>query len=51
VAGPIILVIALLIFPAIVAMSGALGAAILGHFLKKTADDSHAGSELVDLNR
>ena len=45
------MIVALLVFPAVVAMSGALGAAILGFFLKKTADDAHEGSELIEFNR
>jgi ABC-type Na+ efflux pump permease subunit len=45
------MIVALLVFPAVVAMSGALGAAILGYFLKKTADDKHEGSELIEFNR
>jgi hypothetical protein len=49
--GSLIIIVALIVFPAIVAMSGALGAAILGVFLKKTADDAHEGSELIEYNR
>jgi len=48
--GAVLLVVLLLLFPIVVAMSGAVAAAILGHFLVREAEDRNAGSELVDLN-
>ena len=49
--GAIALVIALVIvLPVLVLVSGAVAAAILGHFLVREAEERHAGSELVDLN-
>lgn len=49
-AGGIIMVLILLLFPVVVLMSGAVGAALIGHLLKKDADRRHVGSELVELN-
>ena len=48
--GAIILVVALLLIPVMVLMSGGIAAAILGFFLKTDADARHEGSELIDLN-
>jgi hypothetical protein len=49
--GAAIIVIVLLLLPVVVLMSGAVGAAVLGTFLTKDAEDRHEGSELIDLNR
>ena len=49
-AGAIVLVVILLVFPVAVILSGAGAAAILGHFLKDDAAKRNAGSELLDLN-
>jgi hypothetical protein len=49
--GAIGIVIALLVFPIVFCLSGALGAAILGGVLKKQVDANHEGSELLDLNK
>lgn len=49
-AGGIVIAVILVLFPVIVAMSGAVAAAILGAALKTDADRSHAGSELLDVN-
>jgi len=43
--------IVLLVFPVIVAMSGVIAAAVLGWSLKDNAEQVHAGSELIELNR
>ncbi|MEK7296192.1 MAG: hypothetical protein AAB018_06620 [Actinomycetota bacterium] len=48
--GGVVLVIALLWFPIVVAMSTAVVAAIIGHFLCRDAEIRHQGSELVELN-
>ena len=49
--GAAIIVIVLVIaIPVVVLMSGGMGAAIIGHFLRADADKDHEGSELVDLN-
>jgi len=50
VTGAIVLVVVLLLFPVVAALSGALAAAILGHFLVRDAEERHAGSELLELN-
>jgi hypothetical protein len=49
--GGIIIVIVLLLFPVVVAMSGVIAAAVLGWSLKDDAEQTHAGSELIELNR
>lgn len=46
----IIVVVLLVVLPVSVLMSGGLGAAIIGHFLRDDVDASHEGSELIDLN-
>ena len=49
--GAVLIVLALLVLPIFVTLSGAVAAAGLGFFLKKDAEERHAGSELIDLNR
>jgi hypothetical protein len=49
--GAIVLVVLLVLFPVVVAMSGAVAAAVLGTFLVRDGEQRHAGSELVELNR
>jgi hypothetical protein len=49
-AGPILIVVALLAFPVVVGLSTAALAGVLGHFLWKDAEDRHEGSELLDTN-
>jgi hypothetical protein len=49
-AGAVAIVIVLLLIPVAVLMSGAVAAAVLGHFLWRDADVRHEGSELVELN-
>ena len=43
-------VILVIVIPVSVMMSGGIGAAIIGHFVRDDADKRHAGSELIDLN-
>jgi len=50
VAGAIIIVVVLLIFPIIVGLSTAGIAALLGHLLYRDADQRHVKSELRELN-
>ena len=50
VGGGVVLVIALLGFPIVVAMSTAAIAAIIGRLLCRDAEIRHQGSELVELN-
>ncbi len=50
VAGAIVIVVVLFLFPVMVLMSGAAGAALLGFLVKKSVDSRHAGSELIELN-
>ena len=49
-AGALIIIAVLLIFPSLILMSGGLGAAVLGHFLQRDGEVRHAGSELLDLD-
>ena len=49
--GAAIIVFVLIVFiPVSVLMSGSLGAATIGFFLRNEADATHEGSELIDLN-
>ena len=47
----VMVVIIVVVVPMAVLMAGAVGSAVLGWFLKDDADERHAGSELVELNR
>jgi hypothetical protein len=49
--GAIIIVVALLLIPVMVLMTGGIAAALLGFFLKSDAEARHEGSELIELNR
>jgi len=49
-AGAVVLVIVLLLFPVIVGLGSTLLAATLGHLLWKDGEARHEGSELLDLN-
>lgn len=52
VAGAIILAVVLVVvFPVAFCMTGAVAAGILGWAAKDDAEQRHAGSELVELNR
>jgi hypothetical protein len=49
--GAILLAFVILIaLPVGLLMTGAVASAILGWFLREDAEESHAGSELIDLN-
>jgi len=51
-AGAIALAVLLVVvFPIVVALSGAGIAGILGFFLKKEGEAANEGSELIELNR
>jgi hypothetical protein len=49
--GAIAIIVVLFLFPVVVIMSGAVGAAILGTVLGKDAEARNEGSELIELNR
>ena len=49
--GPVIIVLALLVFPVVLLVSMAAAAWALGSVLTSDAETRHAGSELVELNR
>lgn len=49
-AGAIVLVIVLVLFPVLVGLGSALLAATLGHLLWKDGEARHEGSELLDTN-
>jgi hypothetical protein len=46
----IVIVVLVVVIPVSVVMSGAALAGVLGWFLKDTAEATHEGSELIDLN-
>jgi hypothetical protein len=48
--GTIVMIAILLIFPALVIMSGAAGAAIIGSLLKRDRDLDYAGTEHLELS-
>jgi len=48
--GAVAIVIALLVLPVIVCMSGAIAAAALGQALTRDGEVRNEGSELLDLN-
>ena len=50
-AGVVVIIIVLVaVIPVAVVLSGAALAGVLGWFLKDTAEATHEGSELLDLN-
>lgn len=49
-AGAIVLVVVLVLFPVIVGLGSTILAATLGQLLWKDGEARHEGSELVDLN-
>ena len=51
VGGILIALVLVLVLPVVVMMSGTLVAAALGWSLKEDAEQRHAGSELIGLNR
>jgi predicted branched-subunit amino acid permease len=51
VAGAVVIVVALLLFPVVFLMSGAVAAAIVGALLQRDVEQTHKGSELLELNR
>ena len=50
VAGPIVIVVVLLLIPPMVFGGGLVVSALLGWLLTLRAEDTHEGSELIDLN-
>lgn len=49
--GPAIIIIVLVVaIPVGVLISGGIGAALLGYFLKEEAETTHEGSELIETN-
>ena len=51
VAGPIAIVVFLLLLPVLILVASAVGAALFGNLLTGDAEDRYEGSELVDLTR
>ena len=49
--GPILIVVALLVIPPLVLMTGMAVAAVIGETTVKDAEARHEGSELIALNR
>ena len=46
----IIVVLLVVVLPVVVLMSGGVLSGIIGFFLKKDAEDTHEGSELIETN-
>lgn len=49
-AGAIVLVVVLVLFPVVVGLGSTVIAAALGHLLWKDGEARHEGSELIELN-
>jgi asparagine synthetase B (glutamine-hydrolysing) len=49
-AGVVAIIVALVLIPVMVLMSGGVASAIVGFFLSRDADQRHAGSELLELD-
>lgn len=49
--GAVVIVVILLLIPVAVIMTGALGSALIGHFVKDDVDANYADSEYLDLGR
>ncbi len=50
-AGTVVMIVILVLFPVAVLMTGAAGAAIIGWLLKKDRDDAYEGTEYLELSR
>ena len=48
-AGTVVMIVVLVIAPVFICMSGALVAAVLGHFLKADRDAAFEGTEQLEL--
>ncbi|MFN8017014.1 MAG: hypothetical protein U0P45_02700 [Acidimicrobiales bacterium] len=46
----VIAFVLVVVIPVAVLVSGAVASALLGHFLKREGEVSHAGSELIETN-
>jgi hypothetical protein len=51
VVGAVVIVVILLLIPIAVILTGALGAAIIGHFVRDDIDTTYAGSEYLELGK
>ena len=49
--GAVVIVVILLLIPVAVIMTGALGAALIGHFTRDDVEAGYADSEYLDLGR
>ena len=48
-AGTVVIIVLLVLFPVIFLMSTVIGAAVIGSFLKKDRDDAYEGTEYLVL--
>jgi hypothetical protein len=48
-AGTVTIIVLLVVFPVLVLMSGAIGAALIGWLLKTDRDDAYEGTEYLAL--
>ena len=49
--GAVIIVVVLLVLPVVIIMTGALGAGIIGWFVKNDVDDEFEGTEFLELGK
>ncbi len=49
--GAVVIVVVLLLIPVAVIMTGAIGAAVIGHFVRDDVDADHVDSEYLGLGR
>jgi hypothetical protein len=48
-AGTVVIIVLLVLFPVIFLMTNVIGAAVIGFFLKKDRDDAYEGTEYLAL--
>ena len=48
-AGTVVIIVLLVLFPVVFLMSNVIGAAVIGSFLKKDRDDAYEGTEYLAL--
>jgi hypothetical protein len=49
-AGTVVMIVVLALFPVVLLMSGAAASALVGWLLKKDRDDAYAGTEYLELS-
>jgi hypothetical protein len=49
-AGTVVMIVILVLFPVLLLMSGAVGAALIGWVLKRDRDTEYQGTEYLDIS-